>query len=220
VAISGANFGETPKGELPRILIPRTSVNSPQPTPRSGRYSQRPEVFSEVQVPLKPMLWAGSATRDFTNGRVAVAHGSLRTCVAISFNSTNRLDTGLIAGIFKVLHTDTWLRAARSTYWCGGGAHPSKPSFHALPARALVVVLAFGAGRPIRLGPSNARDGGQRAPYEGCSHQLERLTSRDAAAGHSSSQLVEGVLSWFWGHWPPPPLMAGLVSPAVLRNVA
>src|SRR5215217_7503076 len=32
---------------VPRMPLPRTSVNSLQPTPRSGRYSQRPEVFSQ-----------------------------------------------------------------------------------------------------------------------------------------------------------------------------
>jgi hypothetical protein len=42
--------------ELPRIPIPRTSVNSPQPTPRSGRYSQRPEVVLKVQVPVKLIM--------------------------------------------------------------------------------------------------------------------------------------------------------------------
>jgi hypothetical protein len=60
------------------------------------------------------MFWAASATPDFTTGRLALAHGSLRTCVAINFKSTNGLDTGLNAGIFGILHTDTRLRAARS----------------------------------------------------------------------------------------------------------
>ena len=37
-------------------------------------------------------------------------------------------------------------------------------------------------------------------PYEGCSHQLERLTSREAAASQPSSELVEGARSIFFGH--------------------
>jgi hypothetical protein len=48
----------------------------------------------------------------------------------------------------------------------------------ALAAQTLVVVFALCACRLIRLGRRNARDGGQRSPYEGCSHQPERLTAR------------------------------------------
>jgi hypothetical protein len=52
------NFRELWIGEVPRILLPRTWVNSPQPTPRSGGYSQRPEVFSE-KFRFLLSLWAG-----------------------------------------------------------------------------------------------------------------------------------------------------------------
>src|SRR5215208_2150680 len=51
------NFRKSPKGEVRRISILGTWVNSPQPTPRSGGYSQRPEVFSqEVQFLLSCWL--------------------------------------------------------------------------------------------------------------------------------------------------------------------
>jgi hypothetical protein len=185
---------QDPASELRRILLPRTSVNSPQPTPRSGRYSQRPEVFSEVQVPLKPMLWAGSYTPDFTRVTAGDAHFSPKTCVATRFNSKRILDTGLSAGA-EVRHTDTWLRAGPT---CGGGAH----TIHALPARALFVAFAPSA-TGLKLGPSGARDGGQRATYEGCSHQLERLTSRDAAASQPASQLVEVAVGGLFAHLGP-----------------
>src|SRR5215207_4105756 len=36
------------------------------------------------------------------------------------------------------------------------------------------------------------------------SHPLERLATRHAPTTQSSSHLVEGVLSCFWGHWLPP----------------
>ncbi len=69
-----ANFGEGPKGEVRRIRLPRTSVNSPQPTPRSGGYSQRPEMFSEVQFPVKSVAGRavhtqGRLSRDSPQGR-------------------------------------------------------------------------------------------------------------------------------------------------------
>src|SRR5215217_7142756 len=138
------------------------------------------------------MLWAGSYTEDFTRVTAGDAHFSLKTCVAISFNSTSILATGLSAGA-EVRHTDTWLRAEPT---CGGGAH----TIHALPARALFVAFAPSA-TGLKLGPpSDARDGGQRATYECCSHQPERLTSRDAAASQSASQLVEVAVGSFLAH--------------------
>jgi hypothetical protein len=99
--------------------------------------------------------WAGSSTPDFTRVTAGDAHFSPKTCVATRFNSNRILDTGLIAGA-EVRHTDTWLRAGPT---CGGGAH----TIHALPARALFVAFAPSA-TGLKLGPSDARDGGQRAP--------------------------------------------------------
>src|SRR5215212_3776447 len=100
--------------------------------------------------------WAGSSTPDFTRVTAGDAHFSPKTCVATRFNSNRILDTGLIAGA-GVRHTDTWLRAEPT---CGGGAH----TIHALPARALFVAFAPSA-TGLKLGPpSDARDGGQRAP--------------------------------------------------------
>ena len=99
-------------------------MNSPQPTPRSGGYSQRPEVFSEVQVPLKPMLWAGRYTPDSTRGTAGDAHFSLKTCVAIRLIESNSiLATGLIAGA-EVRHTETWLRAGPTWGYCAGSYTP------------------------------------------------------------------------------------------------
>ena len=137
------------------------------------------------------MLWAGSYTPDFTNVTGVDAHFSLKTCVAISYNSSFILATGLSAGA-EVRHTDTWLRADRA---CAADAH----TIHALPARALFVAFALSV-IGLKLGPSDARDGGQRATYEGCSHQPERLTSRDAAASQSASQLVEVAVGSFFAH--------------------
>jgi hypothetical protein len=76
------------------------------------------------------------------------------------------------------LHALLSLWAGRITYWFASAA----PTLHTLLARALVVVVALGTLGLIRLGPSYARDGGQRSPYQGSTHQLERLTSRDVAA--------------------------------------
>ena len=137
------------------------------------------------------MLWAGSSTPDFTRGTASDAHFSPKTCVATRFNSNRILDTGLIAGA-EVRHTDTWLRADRA---CAADAY----TIHALPARALFVAFALSV-IGLKLGPSDARDGGQRATYEGCSHQPERLTSRDAAASQSASQLVEVAVGSFLAH--------------------
>jgi len=59
----------------------------------------------------------------------------------------------------------------------------------------------FGAATPTALGgPSHPWEGGQGAPYEGCTHQPDRPTARDAAASQSSSQLVEGVVGSFLAH--------------------
>jgi hypothetical protein len=69
--------------ELPRIYIPRTSVNSPQPTPRSGGFAHHPEVFSEKFSFLLSLLWAGRCTRkDFCGGtRREVDAARSRGCV-------------------------------------------------------------------------------------------------------------------------------------------
>jgi hypothetical protein len=42
--------------QLPRTHLLGTSVNSPQPTLRTGGYSQRPEMFSEVQFPVESAM--------------------------------------------------------------------------------------------------------------------------------------------------------------------
>jgi hypothetical protein len=44
----------------------------------------------------------------------------------------------------------------------------------------------------------------QRAPYEGCSHQLERLIAREHPASQPACQLVEGVVGSFLAHLLPP----------------
>ena len=98
--------------------------------------------------------WAGSSTPDFIRVTASEAHFSPKTCVATRFNSKRILDTGLIAGA-EVRLTDTWLRAART---CAAAK-----TIHALPARALFVAFALSA-IGLKLGPSDARDGGQRAP--------------------------------------------------------
>jgi hypothetical protein len=99
--------------------------------------------------------WAGSSTPDLTRVTAGDAHFSPKTCVATRFNSNRILDTGLSAGA-EVRHTDTWLRADRA---CAADAH----TIHALPARALFVAFALSV-IGLKLGPSGARDGGQRAP--------------------------------------------------------
>jgi hypothetical protein len=55
-------------------------------------------------------------------------------------------------------------------------------------------------------------EGGQRAPYEGCSHQLERLSARDAAASQCSSQIVEGAVGSLLAHLLPPSLKGGTLG--------
>jgi hypothetical protein len=79
--------------------------------------------------------------------------------------------------------------------------------------------------RAVLPGPLTARSVGrsltdakrsQRAPDNGSTHQPERLTSREGAISQSSSEIIEEA--FFSGHRLPPPIMAGLVSPAVLHN--
>jgi hypothetical protein len=43
----------------------------------------------------------------------------------------------------------------------------------------------------------------QRASYKGCSHQLERLTSRERPASQSASQLIEVAIGSFLAHLVP-----------------
>jgi hypothetical protein len=71
----------------------------------------------------------------------------------------------------------------------------------AVAATALTVLLARLPGALTLVGPSlTDAKRSQHAPDDGSPHQPERLTSRDATACKSSSQLVEGVISCFWGH--------------------
>jgi hypothetical protein len=59
-----------------------------------------------------------------------------------------------------------------------------------VPLTLLAVVLAVDCGSSY---PTHA-EGSQRAPYEGCSHQLERLAPREISASQAASELVEGAL--------------------------
>ena len=58
-------------------------------------------------------------------------------------------------------------------------------------------------------GPCHPWEGGQRAPYEGSSHQLEGLTTRDVAASQSSSKLVEVAVGSLLAQQCPLSLRAG-----------
>jgi hypothetical protein len=67
--------------------------------------------------------------------------------------------------------------------------------------RAEEALTEVGAATPTALGgPCPTWEGGQRAPYEGCSHQPERLTARDGAAGEPSSELVEVAVGSLFAH--------------------
>jgi hypothetical protein len=68
--------------------------------------------------------------------------------------------------------TATAVRAAE-----GEARGTATPTIKAAAALTLAVVLALAASG-LRLGPSNARDGGQRATYAGSTHQPKRLTAR------------------------------------------
>jgi hypothetical protein len=82
-------------------------------------------------------------------------------------------------------------------------------------ATALTILLARLPVGLAQVGRSfTDAEGCQRASYEGCSHQLERLTSRDAAASQPASQLVEGAVGSFFAHRFLLSLRAGLISPA------
>jgi hypothetical protein len=151
-----------------------------------------------------PVVIAESVSKLFRRGKHAHT-----TPIAATLKAKNFLITGQRACAVAELDPKRW------TSGDAGAAF-------ALAATALRISLTLlpVALTPRRVGSSlTDAERCQRAPYEGCSHQLERLTSRDAAAGHSSSQLVEGVLSCFSGHAVPSfPQRAGLVSPAVLYN--
>src|SRR5215208_5434810 len=58
--------------------------------------------------------------------------------------------------------------------------------------------LPFGAS--VVAGPGYPWNGGQGATYEEATHQPKGLTSRDAAASQSSSQLVEGAVGSLLAH--------------------
>jgi hypothetical protein len=131
-------------------------------------------------------------------------------------DSQGTVDTSCSAVWGEETSTISW--AVRITYWWGGGAEPfTKPVWPAQPAtaltvggagqtggytrsagatrravaaRALVVVLALGAFRLIRLGQSNARDGGQRATYQGGTHQPKRLAPGEGACCKPLGKLV------------------------------
>src|SRR5215210_6397965 len=92
----------------------------------------------------------------------------------------------------------------------------------AVAATALLVLLALlGGGLASVVGNGHPADAErcQRASYEGRPHQPERLTSRDAASGQSSSQLVEGAVGSILAHpLPPVPKDVASGSPAPLIN--
>jgi hypothetical protein len=75
---------------------------------------------------------------------------------------------------------------------------------------------------PLRLQPGGSADASpmptdpSAPPTKGSTHQPERLTSRNAAIGQSSGQIVEEAI--FSGHRKHPPRKTGLLSPAELRN--
>jgi hypothetical protein len=218
------NFIERRKGEVRRIRLPSSRENSPlYPDPGAILHALKGSQRFRFLLSLSYGAGRGTANKSCAgcSGDADFSAGALpaiicKACSTELFGGTADTSCSAVWGGL----TATICRAARSTYWSGGGAHTTHTTIHAVPARALFVAVALGAGRLIGLGPSDARGGGQRPSYEGCPHQPERLTARERTACKSSSELVEGVISCFWGHWPPPPIMAGLVRPAVLRNVA
>jgi hypothetical protein len=81
-----------------------------------------------IAVVHAPRSSACGYTPDFTRVTAGDAHFSLKTCggAITLFNSYSIFDTDLNAGIFEVLHTDTWLRADPT---CGYWAASSTPDF-------------------------------------------------------------------------------------------
>jgi hypothetical protein len=246
---------------LRRINLPRTWVHSPQPKPRFGGYSQRPEVFSEKFSFLLSLLRAGPFTRKEASPSVADADRIVReVCggalvATIHHGITSKGDADVTTTVTGAATFTCAFRAARSTYWvtqatlgvvneplrtdighaagaAGAAAIADRGASRALlalpahadrPRPASVAAGAavgggtqIGAGAAAILGPIRARtacliftctnarayscraalattlyswtraasspgrswDGGQRSPYQGSTHQPERLTSR------------------------------------------
>jgi hypothetical protein len=121
-----------------------TWVNSPQPTPRSGGYSQRPEVFSEKFSSLLSLLCAGPFTRKegSRGSRVVDADRILRedcrgALGATTHNgSTSKGDADVTTTVTGDPTETCAFRAARSTYWCAEW-----------PLRTLHALLSLWAGR-------------------------------------------------------------------------
>jgi hypothetical protein len=82
---------------------------------------------------------------------------------------------------------------------CGRAARELTPALAARPACRTASPIVAGTTLECRFGTrlvnslGHSRDGCQRTTNEGCPHQPERLAPRDAAAGKTSSQFVEGV---------------------------
>jgi hypothetical protein len=127
--------------ELRRTLLLGRWVNSPQPTPQSGGYSQRPEVFSEKFSFLLSRLWAGRCTRkeDCVGTRRKVdAARSLGCVCGGALGATTHKPRRSSKGGADVTTTVTGgrtetcaFRAARSTYWLAEWRFPRR-TFHAL----------------------------------------------------------------------------------------
>jgi len=82
--------------------------------------------------------------------------------------------------------------------------------------------LPFGASVVI-IGPGYPWYGAQHATYKDATHQPERLTAREGAAGQSSSELVEGTPSCFFAHrcpFSPKGGTRGLAPPSCTTKVS
>ena len=140
------------------------------------------------------------------------------TARAKNFRATEGKVSG--AGIrgFAVAATTNRCATASDTigctpYWpyAAGAAACGAVAATALVVPLAVLAVALTASR-VGCSLTDAYYRCQRAPNEGRAHQLERLTSRDGAAGQPSSQLVEGAVGSILAHPLPPSRRARLTE--------
>jgi hypothetical protein len=127
------------------------------------------------------------------------------TVIGVPAQATRNVVAGCVEIYTRTTtRSTTWLLRWHVDTGSGGGAGAAAG---AIAATALLVVLTLLPG-PLtahRVGTSlTDAERCQRAPYEGCTHQLDRPTTRDASAGQPASKLVEGAVGSFLAHLLPP----------------
>ena len=215
---AGQIIGPTPGQDRASVLSTAHSITDVGYFRRATHFSRAHTKLREVRTRAQYTVFMNDGGGAGTAG--AVAATALTVAGAGAAIRYTRSSTRAAGAVSATALTVVGARAA--ILLASAGAAPGGAALGAVAATALVVLRTLLLeGLTLVVGSSYPPDAErcQRAPYEGCTHQPERLTSRQRTAGNSYSQLIEGAGSpIFSGHRLPLSPKGGTRQPRQLAN--